>query len=70
MANAAALRIRPADLDALWTRSEPDLELDDDGRLRPVPVESAPSRGSLVGAAAPIALGALATSVASVARWD
>jgi hypothetical protein len=67
MASEAALRIRPSDLDSLWARSEPDLELDQDGRIRPVPTESSDRRGSAVGAAAPIALGAL---VSSVARWD
>ena len=64
---STAIQIRPADLDALWARSEPDLELDQDGRIRPIPDESSPGRGSSLGAAAPVALGAI---VASVARWD
>ncbi len=66
MANAAAIRIQPSDLDALWARSEPDLELDQDGRIRPIPTESSPSRGSALGAAAPVALSA----ISSIARWD
>lgn len=70
MASATALRIRPSDLDDLWARSEPDLELDQDGRIRPVRTESPTSSGSGIGAAAPVALGALVGSVANVARWD
>lgn len=70
MANTAALRIRPSDLDELWTRSEPDLELDHEGRIRPIRAESPASRGSALGAAAPVALGAVVGSVANVARWD
>jgi hypothetical protein len=65
--STAAIRVRPDDLDALWARTEPDLELDQDGRIRLIPSESAPSRGSVLGAAAPLALGAI---VSSVARWD
>jgi hypothetical protein len=67
MTSAATIRVRPNDLDAIWARTEPDLELDQDGRIRPIPPESTPSRGSALGAAAPLALGAI---VASVARWD
>lgn len=62
-----AIRMSPSDLESLWTRSEPDLELDQDGRIRPVAVESTPSRGSALGAAAPVALGAI---ISSVSRWD
>ncbi len=65
--SAAAVRVRPSDLDALWARSEPDLELDQDGRIRPVTTANAPARGSVLGAAAPVALGAI---VSSVGRWD
>jgi hypothetical protein len=64
---SAAVRVRPNDLDAVWARSEPDLELDQDGRIRPIPAESSPGGGSALGAAAPVALGAI---VASVQRWD
>lgn len=67
MASAAALRIRPSDLDALWSRSEPDLELDQNGEIRQVAAPTAERRGSALGAAAPVALGAI---VSSVARWD
>lgn len=64
---AAVARVHPSDLDVLWERSEPDLELDEDGRIRSIPVESPARRGSGLGAAAPAAIGAV---VASVARWD
>jgi hypothetical protein len=66
--NPAVARIRPGDLDALWGRSDPDLELDQDGRIRPVTAPSVePSRGSALGSAAPVALGAI---VSTVSRWD
>ncbi len=65
--STAAVRIPTSDLDKLWARSEPDLELDQDGRIHPIAAESPSSRGSALGAAAPVALGAI---VSSVARWD
>lgn len=69
--STAVARIRPSDLDALWARSEPDLELDDDGRVRPIATEQAgSSRGSAIASAAPVALGMLVSSIASVNRWD
>ncbi len=65
--STAVARIRPSDLDALWARSEPDLELKD-GRVQPIATEpTGSSRGSAIASAAPVALGML---VSSVARWD
>lgn len=61
-----AIRVRPSDLEALWARSDPDLELDQDGRIRAI-AESSTARGSAIGAAAPVAIGAI---VSSVQRWD
>lgn len=66
--STAVARIRPSDLEALWGRGDPDLELDQDGRIGPIPVPSSePSRGSALAAAAPVALGAI---VSSISRWD
>ena len=74
----AALHIRPADLDALWARSEPDLELDPErGEIRPIR-GSAPEQpgravsGALraIGAAAPIAAGVVVSSLEEISRWD
>lgn len=66
MSSAVVHVARPSDLDEIWSRSEPDLELDPDGRIRRVPAESE-ERRSAVSAAAPVALGAI---VSSVSRWD
>ena len=66
--NPAVARISPSDLDSLWGRGEPDLELSRDGQIRPMAQRSTePSRGSAIGAAAPVALGAI---VSAVSRWD
>jgi hypothetical protein len=67
MDSATSPRTTPEDLDALWGRSEPDLELDDKGRIRSIPAKRlGSSRGSAVSAAAPIAIGL----ISSIARWD
>lgn len=66
--SAPAAVLSAAELDRLWGSDEPDLELDQDGRIRPiaVPRPDVP-RGSAIGSAAPVALGAI---VSSVSRWD
>lgn len=66
--NPAIARVSTSDLDALWGRSEADIELDQDGRMRPVSAPAAePSRGSALASAAPVAIGAI---VSSISRWD
>lgn len=63
--SSAVMRVSPSEL-AAWGQEDPDLELDQDGQIRPIPVPNAtPARGSLA-SAAPVAIGA----IASLARWD
>ncbi len=67
MSSAVIHVARPSDLDELWSRSsEPDLELDQSGRIQQVRSESE-ERRSAMSAAAPVALGAV---VSSISRWD
>lgn len=72
--NAAVARLQQSDLDALWSRSEPeDLELDAETGRVAVREQSAPrARGAVnaIRTAAPAVAGA-ATLIASEARrWD
>lgn len=68
--------VRPLDLDALWARSEPDLELDN-GEIRPIRANAPERSGRVVsgvlraiGAAAPVAAVAVISSIEEISRWD
>ncbi len=69
-------RVQGVDLDALWTRSEPDLELAN-GQIRPIRANAPDTPGRAVsgvlravGAATPVAAGAVISSIEEISRWD
>lgn len=73
-----AISISDRDLDDLWSRSEPDLELSDDGQIRAVRPKAPEGTGRAVsgalraiGAAAPVAAGVVISSLEEIGqRWD
>lgn len=68
----AADRVADVGLDALWDRSEPDLEIVD-GQIRPARSEPSQLRNralGVLGVAAPAAAGAMAIALGEIARWD
>lgn len=78
--NSAVAQLTDRELDALWSRDEPDLVLDPDvGTLTPAKSgASEPRRGTsiatgigkAVASAAPVAGSVLLSSIEAAARWD
>lgn len=69
--STAVARIRPSDLESLWARSEPDLELDTDGWIRQIQnAEPTATRGSAIGSIASAVPTVVGTIISEAARWD
>lgn len=76
--SSAVAQLTARDLETLWSRDEPDLQLDQDGRIRPIKTERPAGRSSVFGSAGPAAVGAIASAVPAAAglvlselsRWD
>ena len=67
-------RVRDVDFDALWERSDQDLEMSDDGQIRPLQTEaSRPQRNAAraaLGVAGPAVAGIAGIALSEIGRWD